>query len=52
MKHIDRHDFVIGGGLLTMAVGIAALSVPWALIIVGAILFLVGMTGVIRRGSA
>jgi hypothetical protein len=52
MKAIDRTDVVIGGGLITMSSGVAALSVPWALIVLGGILFLLGVAGVLRRGGA
>jgi hypothetical protein len=45
---LDPHDCAIGGGLLAVGGGIAALSVPWAFITVGTIVFLMGLRGLLR----
>jgi hypothetical protein len=50
VKQLDRSDVVIGGGLLLLAIGVGAISVPWSCIVLGALLLLFGVAGVVRRG--
>ena len=49
LRAIDLSDVVIVIGLATTAAGIAQLSVPWACITIGAVLFALGVTGLLRR---
>lgn len=46
---VDRVDVMAFGGLLVMGIGIGMLSVPWAMIIIGGLVFGIGIGAAMMR---
>ena len=51
MKRIDANDLFIVTGLALLAVGVGIYSVPAALVVVGSVLFWLGVTGAMRKAG-
>lgn len=48
---IDRIDWLVFGGLILLGTGIGMMSVAWALVVVGSILFCLGIGSVLLRSK-